>query len=527
MRRTLLGSLALGLTFATTLTCAPRTARTTAAPELWFYQSLSIADTGALPRTEALWRRAAAAGYSRVVLADARFARPSAQDAAYLANVATLRALADSLGLQVVPGICTLGREDGALLAEDPDLAEALPVRGAKFVAQGGIARLVADPPLALPATIPVLEGAATQSGGMLSMRALAGRARAGAELTIAPWRVYHVRVAIRTQDWRGDAQLRVTGDGRELAFARVRPEPAQDWATYDAVFYSQAHTRVRISLGDWHPRGGTIEWRDWRIDEAGPVNLVRRPDTPFTFEGLREGRDFEPVRDTLMGNSPWRGQFNVWHEPPVIHVHAKDGTVLRASWWGAAVVYAHQVAACASDSAVLRRYAQEGPRVRQLFGARTVMIMHDEVRALGGDPACVRAGGDAGKLLAANVRAAQAGARPSETCIWNDMFDPAQNAVPDYHLVTSDLSRAADGLDSSITIVNWNLPKLEASLRFFAARGHAQVIAAYYDGRVEDSRAWLPLLARVPRIRAVMYTTWQERYDDLERFATLVRSAR
>ena len=126
-----------------------RAARTTAPVELWFYQSVSIADSGAVVRTQALWRRAAAAGYSRVVLADARFARPSMQDAAYLANVARLRALADSLGLQVVPGICTLGREDGALLAEDPDLAEALPVRGAKFVAQGGIARLVADPPVA------------------------------------------------------------------------------------------------------------------------------------------------------------------------------------------------------------------------------------------------------------------------------------------------------------------------------------------------------------------------------------------
>ncbi len=527
MRRPLLASLAALTTFVTSLTCAPRNARTTAAPELWFYQSVSLADANAVSRTGALWRRAAAAGYSRVVLADVRFARPSAQDAAYLANVAALRALADSLHLAIVPGICTLGREDGALLAEDPDLAEALPVRGAKFVAQGGIARLVADPPVALPAAMPALEGAITQSGGVLSMQALTGRTRVGADVALAPWRVYHVRVAIRTQEWRGDAQLRVTSDGRELAFARVTPKPQQDWTAYDAVFYSQAHTRVKISFGDWHPRGGGIEWRDWHIDEAGPVNLVRRADTPFMLEGLREGRDFEPVRDTLMGNSPWRGQYRVWHEPPVIRVHAQDGTVLRASWWGAAVVYAHQVAACASDSAVLRRYAQEGPRVRQLFGARTVMLMHDEVRALGGDPACVRAGGDAGKLLAANVRAAQSGARPADACIWNDMFDPAQNAVPDYHLVTSDLSHAASGLDPSVTIVNWNLPHLESSLRFFAARGHAQVIAGYYDGRVEDSRAWVPLLARVPRIRAVMYTTWQERYGDLERFAQLVRSAR
>ena len=515
------------LALAASLACAPAPAHTAGEPELWFYESANLADAQALPRIEALWRRAAAAGYARVMLADARFARPSAQDAAYLAHVARLHALADSLHLAVVPGVFTLGREDGALLSEDPNLAEALPVRGAHFVAQGGVARLVADPPVALPAAMPMLEGVATRSNGVLTMSALTGRARAGATLTVAPWRVYHLRVSIRTQDWRGSAQLRATSDGRELAFARVDVKANQPWTACDAVFYSMAHTRVQVSFGDWHPGGGTIEWRDWSIDEAGPVNIVRRPDTPFTAAGLSEGRDFETVRDTLLGRSPWRGRFDTWHEPPVIRTRLPDGTVLRASWWGAAVMFGHQVAACPSDSAVLRRYMQEGQRVRELFGAKTMMLMHDEVRAMGGDPACVRAGGDAGRILAANVSACQAAVRPAAACVWGDMFDPQQNAVPDYHLVTSDLSHAYGGLDPAITVVNWNLGHLEQSLRFFAARGHAQVIAGYYDGHLEDSRSWLPLLASVPRIRAVMYTTWQERYDDLEGFAKLVRSAR
>ena len=520
-----LADVALALALALALACSPRAA-TPAPPELWFYQSANLADTAVVNRTEALWRRAAAAGYSRVVLADARFARPSAQDAAYLAHVTRLRALAEQLKLEIIPGVFTLGREDGALLAEDANLAEALPVRDAKFVVHGGVASLVADPPVTLPAVMPVIEGVSAQAGGVITMRDHTGRLRAGAVLTLAPWRFYHISVAIRTQDWSGVPQLRVTSDGRELAFARLGVQRTQVWTTHDVTFFSLAHTRVQVSFGDWHAAKGTLEWRDWLIEEAGPVNLVRRAQTPFTFSGRTEGRDFAFVRDSLLGRSPSRGRFDAWHTPPTIRTSLPEGTELRGSWWAAAVVGGHQVAACASDSAVLRRYSQEGRRVREMFGAHTMMLMHDEIRALGGDPACVAAGGNAGAILAANVRACRKAVQPAAAIVWGDMFDPEQNAVAQYYLESSDLTGSWNGLDRDVAIMNWNHEHLEHSLRFFADRGHTQIIAAYYDGPLSGSAAWLPLLDRVPGLRGVMYATWQDRYDDLEAFAKLVRHA-
>src|SRR5437867_3523611 len=56
--------------------------------ELWFYDATSLADDAKLPRLESVWRRAKAAGYSRVVLADPKLARLSDMDQRYFSNVA-------------------------------------------------------------------------------------------------------------------------------------------------------------------------------------------------------------------------------------------------------------------------------------------------------------------------------------------------------------------------------------------------------------------------------------------------------
>lgn len=55
--------------------------------------------------------------------------------------------------------------------------------------------------------------------------------------------------------------------------------------------------------------------------------------------------------------------------------------------------------------------------------------------------------------------------------------------------------------------MVNWNFGKRDQSLKFFADRGHKQVIAGYYDGKIEQVSQWLDSAAKV---QGVMYTTWR-----------------
>lgn len=81
--------------------------------------------------------------------------------------------------------------------------------------------------------------------------------------------------------------------------------------------------------------------------------------------------------------------------------------------------------------------------------------------------------------------------------------------------------------MDAEVIVVPWYFAKRAESLAWFAGRGHRQVIAAYYDAAPERVLDWLAAARAHDGIEGVMYTTWQQRYADLERFAALVRGAR
>jgi hypothetical protein len=506
--------------------CAPRARSDGPPPALWLYCDSQLAKEGDAARLAALWTRAARAGYTHVILVDPRFERLGSVDARYLADAARLKRVADSLGLEIVPGVFPIGRSS-TLLASDPDLAEAVPVRGVTLEVRGGIARVVASPPVSLPARPGYMDSGVEFSEAVARVLPHGARTRFSFQVPVAPFRCYHVSVEVRTRDDDGAPMVGVRAGERELTYTRsLGLAPTQEWTRVDLVFPSLDHTGVTVWMGDWKPSHGTSEWRNWRIEEAGPVNLVRRDDTPFTIEGLAEGRDFGPVHDGLMGMDPWRGQYRTWHEPPAIRVARPEGTRLTASWWFVPVLYGKQVSICPSEPATLALLRDEATRVRALWGARSHMLLHDEIRLLGWDPACRARAATPGAVLAAHLRDCVRLLEGSRVYAWGDMVDPLQNAVRDYHLVAGDLAGSWEGLDSTVTIVNWNVEHAAESLRFFARRGHAQVIAGYYDGRPEEVRAWIAAARGVPRVEGIMYTTWKGDFDDLEAFAIEVRSA-
>ena len=92
------------------------------------------------------------------------------------------------------------------------------------------------------------------------------------------------------------------------------------------------------------------------------------------------------------------------------------------------------------------------------------------------------------------------------------------------FYLVNGDLAGSWLGLEPGTNIVNWHFGNRDKSLRFFAGRGHRQVIAGYYDGDVNDIRKWIASARKVDAVVGIMYTTWENKYDDLEEFAEIVR---
>jgi hypothetical protein len=509
--------------------CAPPPA-SRPAPELWFYQVVNLAERDVVDRVAPIWTRAARAGYRRVVLADHKFGRLGDMSSDYFERAARLRALADSLGLGIVPGVFQVGRSN-ALLAGDPNLVEALPVAAARFEVHGGVARLVPDPPVAFGDPPAGRDGRVRLDGRLATIRPGVWRARWWYDVAVSPHRCYHVSWSVRTRGFAGRPFVRVLAGGRAIHFMRsMRVEATQDWTSYDLMFDSLEHSSVRVYFGVWQRTRGGLEWRDWSIEEAGPVNLVRRDDAPFvlrdeaTGSTLTEGVDFSPVVDSLMGQFPWAGQFTEWHAAPQIRVKRPDGTRLRGSWHHAGLVLDSQVTCCLSEPATFARLEDEARRMRALWGPGRYLMMFDEIRVLGRDSACVRTGLGAGAILSRAVRRC-ADLLPQDTLyVWGDMFDPRQNAVRDFFLVPGDLAGSWEGLESRVGIVNWNSSHARESLRFFAERGHRQVIAGYYDGRPEDIRLWLMAARGVPSLEAILYATWRARYDDLEAFARACR---
>jgi hypothetical protein len=75
------------------------------------------------------------------------------------------------------------------------------------------------------------------------------------------------------------------------------------------------------------------------------------------------------------------------------------------------------------------------------------------------------------------------------------------------------------------VVIVNWNFGKRNESLKFFADRGHKQVLAGYYDAKPQQIKQWLEAAAKVKGVEGVMYTTWKRNFADIEEFAKAAKA--
>jgi predicted ATP-grasp superfamily ATP-dependent carboligase len=78
-------------------------------------------------------------------------------------------------------------------------------------------------------------------------------------------------------------------------------------------------------------------------------------------------------------------------------------------------------------------------------------------------------------------------------------------------------------GLDKETVIVNWYYEKRDVNLKWFADRGHKQILAGYYDSDPSRIITWLQSADKVPGVIGVMYTTWQHNFSDLEKFSKCV----
>ncbi len=355
---------------------------------------------------------------------------------------------------------------------------------------------------------------------------------RLAQEIRLKPFRHYRVSFWLKTQDLSpADAEMKVldTKATGAISFQTFHVNHSQDWKHYDVVFNSLDHTNGRIYIGSWSGKNGKMWWDDLQIEEIGLVNVLRRPGCPVTVLGedgtaYEEGRDFQQIVDPQL--HPWVP----YHEEPAIKLtptsRIRDGSRLRVSFYHPIIVYEDRLTSCLSEPKIFAEWEAEVKQADELLHPAAFFMSHDELRVINWCAACQAKHMTPGELLGWNVKQAAAiirKARPdAEIWVWNDMFDPMHNAVDHFYAVNGSLAGSWMGLDKDVGIVNWHGGLKGKNCRFFADLGLRQILSGYYDSD-EDGAAiseWLANTKDVPGIVGAMYTTWEDKYGAMQRWA-------
>jgi hypothetical protein len=530
----------------------------------WLYLQLNLQVAENATTAEGLLRRAARAGYNGVVLADYKLNILDRVPQHYFRHIAQVRKVCDELRLELIPAVAPIGYSAG-LLAHNPNLAEGLPVVDAAFHVKPDGAVELAHAESLLPGggmeearqhTVvgwPLQDGPGEFSfldplvphGGRQSLRweRPAGddyrNARLSRTVKCAPHQQLHASVWIKTREFSAANNVRmfaIGADGQVLSHSNLGVQPNQDWTEHHAVINTLNNTEIRFYCGTWGLGRGALWMDDVQLRETAFVNLLRRDACPLTVvsatDGVvyEEGRDFEPLRDPKLGRVPWEGNYDVYHEPPRLVLtktsRIRPGAALKVGYYHTVTIYDQQVCCCLGDPEVFRVLADQVRRVDQLLSPKTYFLSHDEIRVANWCPACRRDDRTAGQLLAENLRQCTATIRQvspqAQLCVWSDMFDPHHNAVAGpFYLVNGSLEGSWEGLPSDMLIVNWNSGKPRQSLPFFSQRGHANLLAGFYDHDPAAITAWQAAGRETQStVTGAMYTTWKNDFSKLEEFA-------
>ena len=301
--------------------------------------------------------------------------------------------------------------------------------------------------------------------------------------------------------------------------------------------------------FGVWGGSSGSISFDDVRVGETSLVYVLRRPGTPLRVYDpdnrdvtYQEGKDFNPIVDIRMDSS--RTPFgDTYHDPNPVTLPAstrlKAGQIIAMDYYAAfPVPGALGITMCLTEPGVLKWQTENGRAIkRALPPGGGILLAYDEMRQMNSCASCRAMHLTAGQLLAWSARQSidlyHKAAPGAPLYFWNDMFDPFHNARNHYYYVEGDLYGSWEGLDPSVTIMNWNLGDLKNSLSWFAGLNSKQpnhfhqVIAGYYDTHDGAAAAQQELsqAAGIPGILGLMYTTYVDDYTQLENFANAART--
>ncbi|HLH02591.1 MAG TPA: hypothetical protein VKX25_07465 [Bryobacteraceae bacterium] len=538
--------------------------------QLWYWHHSDLNSDKAVAQSKALIDRAAKAGYNGLAFWDGGWiflGAPfwPAENAARLREVSEY---AVSKGMRVMGSGAPFGWSNPALTASNGNFSEGQRITGARFrVAPNGrelefvngLAPLenpgfengreawfgTGDPAIGL--------SSASHSGKQAAVIVDAtGNARFRQRISLTPWRQYHIRLWMKSKEFRGGPAVVEIQDfwhrKRFRFYTALAAAGTHDWKRLDFTFDSQDTGWAYLYFGVWGPTKGVLWFDDVQLEETAPVYVVRRSGAPLTLYDpdhsrtvYQEGRDFNYVCDPVLSN-PKTVFRDDYHTP--VHITLPGGTHLRSGQTVALDYYAAfpipgdgQMAMCLTEPGVFRWIESNARATKDVLPPQgDMLLVYDELRHANSCAGCRARQLTAGELLAWNVNKVAAIYQrllpETPLWVWSDMFDPLHNAHDNYYYVEGDLAGSWKGLPARVGVLNWNHPHLRQSLEWFAGMhseqpvAHRQIIAGYYDsGRGATAREDFETARGIPGIAGIMYVSWKDDYSQLESFAEAARA--
>jgi hypothetical protein len=515
------------------------------------------------------------AGYNGVVIATSRMQLLQVtQPRSYYLNAERVRKAAEEASVELIPRVMRINGYSNNLLSNDPNLAPALPVRNCVMQVQDGKATVTNNESLLtggafekfsrpnrpdgwdwldVPGKVS-FEDRNVRHSGKASIRmehfetaTEHGNCRIFKKLAVKPWHQYDLTAWIKTDGIVRASAIGVQVHGNvdqqrriNLQKRSIDVQSTQDWTEHHAVFNTLENEEVWLYIGGWTPGGGKLWIDDVSLHEVAGINLLRREGCPLRVTSedgataFEEGRDLAQWEYSKMGRARRPGSYEIAHpQPPIVLTEDSrilDGQKLNVSYYHTQMHMNSGVGVCLSHDDVFKYLTQHFQAVQKLYRPKTYVMHQDEIRLAGWCELCNRPGVTTGQVLAQCTKRCteiiQKLDPDAEIVVWSDMFDPFHNAVDSYWLTRGTMKGSWEGVDKSVSIGNWNQRFRKPSLKFFAGRGHRQIIATYYDrgdnwkNVVND---WLDAADGLPNVDGIMYTTWTNNYDDLEEFIQLV----
>jgi hypothetical protein len=480
------------------------------------------------------------------------------QPPAYFARLQAIQQTCDRLHIELIPAGFGVGY-GGTALSANRMLAEGVSVENAPFLVHENVAQFIPDKSatlangdfehfknhrfdgLAMQDQPGEVSFADTQihHDGKASIRLENftsnpyGHGRIMQKIRVHPHRCYRMTIWVKTEGLQPAGAFRVMAlaNNRDLAPREFRIPPTQDWQKLTMLVNSLDNDSMNVYAGVWGAKEGKFWLDDWRMQEIGPINVLRRPGTPVTVRSedgsiaFDEGKDYAPLVDPNFNfNYVDRNAIPLRILPSS---RIKDGQRLSVSWFHPMVVNDGQITVCMAEPELYEIFDRQARALAEHLHPKRVLLNMDEIRMGGTCEAC--RGHDMGELLGQCITKQVAILRKYlpgvQVYIWSDMLDPNHNAHGNYYLVQGSFAGSWNHAPKDLIIAVWGGAPREKSVRFFAEQGFQELIACYYDAdNLDDVKGWLDLAKDQTNVRGFMYTPWQKKYQLLGDFCDLIQ---